>query len=86
VPSNQGSRRARCQWNDNTAWQVLEERYDAAGSMTLAPRPGDESDANDALICVYDAWNRLVAVHDDDGEIDTNVLPAGRKGLAEPPA
>ena len=47
--------------------------------MKRAPRPGDETDANDALLCVYDAWNRLVAVHDDndgDGVIDAGELLA----------
>ena len=39
--------------------------HDATGNMTLAARPGDEVDANDALVLVYDAWNRLVEVHDD---------------------
>jgi hypothetical protein len=32
--------------------------------MTLAPRPADEADANDALLLVYDAWNRLVEDYD----------------------
>ena len=47
--------------------------------MTLAPRPGDEADANDALVCVYDAWNRLKKVYDDDdagGDADPNELLA----------
>ena len=54
--------------------------YDAAGNMTYGPRPGDEGDAADALVLVYDAWNRLVAAYDDDnsnGNADTRppVIP-----------
>ncbi len=40
--------------------------HDANGNMTLMPRPGDEADATDALVAVYDAWNRPVKVYDDD--------------------
>ena len=32
----------------------------------MSRRPGDEADANDALVCVYDAWNRLKKAYDDD--------------------
>jgi len=35
--------------------------------MTLAPRPGDESTASAGLLLVYDAWNRLVKVYQDNG-------------------
>jgi RHS repeat-associated protein len=42
--------------------------YDAAGSMTIAPRPGQESTACEALLLVYDGWNRLVKAYKDDGE------------------
>jgi YD repeat-containing protein len=51
----------------------VDPRHDAAGSMVRIPRPGDEGDANDALLCIYDAWNRLVKVYDDqdgDGVLD----------------
>ena len=47
--------------------------------MTLAPRPADEADANDALVLVYDAWNRLAKVYDDndaDGDPDAGELLA----------
>ncbi len=38
--------------------------YDAAGNMTIAPKPGDESTP---LHLKYDAWNRLVRVtYDND--------------------
>ncbi len=38
--------------------------YDAAGNMTIAPKPGDESTQ---LHLKYDAWNRLVRVtYDND--------------------
>jgi len=36
--------------------------------MILAPRPGQEADADEALLFVYDGWNRLVKVYKDDGE------------------
>ena len=52
--------------------------HGAAGNMTLSRRPDDESDANDALICVYEAWNRLVAVHDDDDADGGNATPSRR--------
>ncbi|MBM4017216.1 MAG: hypothetical protein FJ288_02640 [Planctomycetes bacterium] len=45
----------------------VDPAYDAAGNMTLAPRPGQESDADEALLLVYDAWNRLVKAYKDDG-------------------
>jgi RHS repeat-associated protein len=35
--------------------------------VILAPRPGDEADADEALLFVYDGWNRLVKVYKDDG-------------------
>lgn len=47
--------------------------------MTLAARPGDEADADDGLVLVYDAWNRLTKVYDDndaDGEPDAGELLA----------
>ena len=47
--------------------------YDAAGNMTLAPRPGAESDADEALLMVYDGWNRLAKAYEDtdgDGDLD----------------
>jgi RHS repeat-associated protein len=37
--------------------------YDAAGDMISAPKPGDETTR---VHYVYDAWNRLVKVYDDD--------------------
>jgi len=42
--------------------------------MTLAPRPGDETSDANALVIVYDAWNRPVKVYDDDdaGELSDN--------------
>jgi RHS repeat-associated protein len=43
-------------------------RHDAAGNMIVAPRPGDEATADEALVLVYDAWNRLVAVYKDEGD------------------
>ena len=57
------------------AW--IDPIHDAAGNMTKAPRPGDEADAADALLLVYDAWNRLVRVYDDndaDGNADAGEL------------
>jgi len=44
--------------------------------MTLAARPGDEADAGDGLVLVYDAWNHLIEVWEDsesggDGVLDT---------------
>jgi RHS repeat-associated protein len=49
--------------------------HDAAGNMTCAPRPGQESTANEGLLMVYDAWNRQAAVYRDangDGTKDAN--------------
>ena len=37
--------------------------YDAAGNMISGPKPGDETTR---VHYVYDAWNRLVKVYDDD--------------------
>jgi len=57
--------------------RVLTSAHDAAGNMTLAARPGDEADAGDGLVLVYDAWNRLVEAYDDDdadGEADAGEL------------
>ena len=45
------------------AW--LDPAHDAAGNMTLAPRPGDEADSAEALVLVYDAWGRLVKAYVD---------------------
>jgi len=56
--------------------RVLASAHDAAGNMTLAARPGDEADAGDGLVLVYDAWNHLIEVWEDsesggDGVLDT---------------
>ena len=52
----------------------VDPAYDAAGNMILAPRPGQESCACEALLLVYDGWNRLAKVYEDTdgdgGEID----------------
>jgi YD repeat-containing protein len=48
--------------------------HDAAGNMTRAPRPGQESTPAETLLNVYDAWNRLVKVFKDsntNGTLDT---------------
>ena len=39
--------------------------YDAAGSLIFAPKSGDETTG---LHFVRDAWNRLTAVYEDDGD------------------
>ena len=44
-----------------------EPGYDAAGNMTLSPRPSGEGQG-EGLQMVRDAWNRLVAVYEDDGD------------------
>jgi RHS repeat-associated protein len=47
--------------------------HDAAGNMTRAPRPGQESTAAEALLTVYDAWNRPAKVYKDsnaNGSLD----------------
>jgi RHS repeat-associated protein len=53
----------------------IDPAYDDAGNMTLAPRPGQETDADEALLMAYDGWNHLVKVYKDDGttarEIDS---------------
>ena len=46
----------------------IDPAYDDAGNMIYAPRPGDEANADEALLFVYDGWNRLVKVYKDDGE------------------
>ena len=38
---------------------------DRPGNMRLAPRSGNETTAAEALVCMYDAWNRLAAVYKD---------------------
>ena len=35
--------------------------------MIYSPRPGTEDDTDEALLMVYDAWNRLTKVYKDDG-------------------
>jgi RHS repeat-associated protein len=39
--------------------------YDAAGNMKFGPKPGNETTG---MHYAYDAWNRLVAVYQDDGD------------------
>ena len=39
--------------------------YDDAGNMISGPKPGDETTRQHY---VYDAWNRLVAAYEDDGD------------------
>jgi len=51
----------------------IDPTYDNAGNMTLAPRPGQESCACEALLLVYDGWNRLAKAYEDtngDGDLD----------------
>ena len=43
----------------------VQPRYDAAGNMIYGPKPGDETTGQHYI---YDAWNRLVAVREDDGD------------------
>jgi len=45
--------------------------YDAAGNMIRAPRPGQESTASEALLTVYDAWNRAAKVYKDSNQNGT---------------
>ena len=55
---------------ESTGPSWIDPKHDMAGNMTLMPKPGDEADANDALLCVYDAWNRTVETWDDsDGDV-----------------
>ena len=49
--------------NISGGWKTPE--YDAAGSMIFAPKSGDETTG---LHFVRDAWNRQVAVYEDDGD------------------
>jgi RHS repeat-associated protein len=51
---------------DGGGW--VEPTYDDAGNMVYAPRPDQEADPDEALLFVYDGWNRLVKVYKDDGE------------------
>jgi RHS repeat-associated protein len=44
----------------------IDPAYDAAGNMIEAPAPGDEDGTRHWY--VWDAWNRLVAVWEDDGD------------------
>lgn len=53
--------------------------YDAAGNMTSAPRPGQESTVAEALLTVYDAWNRAAKVYKDTNE--NGSLDAGTDAL-----
>jgi len=45
--------------------------YDAAGNMISGPKPGDETTR---VHYVYDAWNRLVKVYDDDSGDPGNLI------------
>ncbi|MCX5673920.1 MAG: autotransporter-associated beta strand repeat-containing protein [Planctomycetota bacterium] len=47
----------------NLNW--VDPLHDDAGNMILAPRPGQESCSCEALILVYDGWNRLAKVYKD---------------------
>jgi hypothetical protein len=53
------------------AW--VDPAHDAAGNMILMPRPTSitgtafEASSTNALVCAYDAWNRMVCVHADSG-------------------
>ena len=52
----------------------VDPEYDAAGNLIFAPKPGAEATAAQAHLYVYDAWNRLVKVYEDDdasGDLDT---------------
>jgi len=49
--------------------------HDDNGNMPLARGPGDEASDANALVIVYDAWNRPVKVYDDD---DADALIADR--------
>ncbi len=55
-------------WPEGGSGGWVDPVYDAAGNMTFAPRPGDETTATEALHLVYDAWNRLAEVWEDDGD------------------
>jgi len=48
-----------------TASGWVTPQHDAAGNMIRAPRPGQESTAAEALLTVYDAWNRPAKVYKD---------------------
>jgi hypothetical protein len=51
----------------------VDPTYDDAGNMTYAPRPGNESCSCEALLFVYDGWNRLAKAYEDtngDGDLD----------------
>jgi len=39
--------------------------WNSAGNMTAGPKPGQESTAAEALLTVYDAWNRPAKVYKD---------------------
>jgi hypothetical protein len=57
--------------------------HDAAGNMTLAPRPGDETTTAEALTMVWDAWNRLRSVSKNDA---TAASPVGIGDAEDTPA
>ena len=58
----------------NLNW--VDPLHDDAGNMILAPRPGQESCACEALLLVYDGWNRLATAYEDtngDGDLDVGM-------------
>jgi YD repeat-containing protein len=69
--------------NEHTGYESGESEgwadpvYDLAGNMTAAPVPGDEENS---YTLKYDAWNRLVSVHDGTNYVEEYVYDAlGRR-------
>ena len=44
---------------ETTGPEWVTPEWDARGNMIYGPRPGDEATEAEALLMVYDAWNRL---------------------------
>jgi len=49
---------------EQTQWAVPE--YDARGNMITMPKPDSPASA---MVCVYDAWNRMVQARNSDGGV-----------------
>ena len=56
--------------------------HDAAGNMTKCPKPkvaNEAADETSRLHLVYDAWNRLTRVYDDNGSGAQGAQRAGQQ-------
>ena len=74
--------------DETTGPEWVTPEWDARGNMVYGPRPGDEATEAEALLMVYDAWNRPVEFWEDTNENgdlddpgDTQILECRYDGL-----